>query len=165
MDKKIKLDQNAWTIAGGVFAFIGVIYSLLGIVLSQFPEDQDDATVGIVFAILGGVMLALAVCIMLYGMHYRKRLQKIVENGKYLWGEITDIVPNYHARINNRNPYNVLVRYQDRNGVVHIFRSVNQNTYPDRSIIGKQVKVYYENEEFKRYYVDLEGVLPTVMEH
>lgn len=165
MDKKITLGQDAWTIVGGVFAFIGIIYTVLGVVISQFPEDSDDATVGIVFAILGAVMLAIAICILIYGIYRRKCLQKIVENGKYLWGEVTDIVPNYNVRINNRNPYNVLVRYQDRNGVVHIFRSVNQKTYPDRSIIGKQVKVYYENEEFKRYYVDLEGVLPTVMEH
>lgn len=68
-------------------------------------------------------------------------------------------------RVNGKYPFVLLVRYQDRNGNIHIFRSRNLKAYPDRSVIGKQVKVYYENESYKHYYIDLEGVLPKVVEH
>ena len=80
-------------------------------------------------------------------------------------GEIVDILPNYNVRVNDRCGYTVMVRHIDSRGNIHIFHSSNQKSYIDKSVIGKSVKVYYENDSFENYYLDLEGVLPAVIEH
>jgi len=165
MDRKIKLDITPAGIVAIVFSCIGIIYFLLGIGITQFPTDAEDYTAGKVFSILGGCFLAVALILLFVAVFQRKRLQKIVDTGKYIWGEITEIVANYNVRVNSRNPFVLLVRYQDRHGNIHIFRSRNIKHYPDRSVIGKQVKVYYEDESYKHYYVDLAGILPNVIEH
>ncbi|MBO5078508.1 MAG: hypothetical protein J6B67_02345 [Oscillospiraceae bacterium] len=165
MDKKVKLGLTASGIVSIVFGSLGIIYLLLGTGLHFFPTEEDDPTAGTVFAVLGAAFVLSAVIIFLCMLANRKCLQRIVNAGRYIWGEIVDIVPNYNVRINGRNSYVVLVRYADSRGTTHIFRSRDQKTYPDRSIVGKQVKVYYETEDFKRYYVDLDGALPRVIEH
>lgn len=165
MDKKVKLGLTASGIVAIVFSIIGIVYLILGIMIRLFPTEADDLIAGTVFAVLGGAFLLTAIIVFLCMLSNQKRLQSIVNAGRYIWGEIVDIVPNYNVRINGRTPYVILVRYADRYGNTHIFRSPSQKLYPDRSIVGKQVKVYYETEAFKRYYVDLEGVLPHVIEH
>ncbi len=165
MERKVKPGLTPAAIVAIVFGSLGMLYSILGIVFSLQPADGEIDTVGTVFAILGGVLLVIALILWICTAFHRKRLQTIVDGGKYIWGEIADITCNYHIQVNNRHPYVVLVRYADRNGVIHLFRSTNLKTYPDRSVIGKQVKVYYEDESYKRYYIDLEGILPKVIEH
>lgn len=165
MTEKIKLGISPAHIVSIVFGSMGIIYFCLGIALLQTPVGTEDFQAGIIFAALGGGFLIATLFILVYGYFHRRHLQKIVETGKYIWGEIVDIVPNYKVQINSRNPFQLLVRYQDRDGNIHIFRSRNLKTYPDRTIIGKQVKVYYENETYKHYYVDAENVLPKVIEH
>lgn len=166
MERKVKLGLTPAGIVSIVFGVLGLIYFILGMTLGIFPADEEDLTVGIFFAILGGVFLLIALIIFLCTVFRKKHLQTIVEAGRYLWGEIVDILPNYNVQANSSSgAYVILVRYTDRHGRIHIFRSPVQKTYPDRSVIGKQVKVYYENDSFKNYYVDLEGVLPPVIEH
>ena len=165
MERKIKLGITPVGIVAIVFGCLGIIYLFLGLGLLQLPKGTEDNTVGIVFTVLGSIFLLSNLILLICMVFQRKRLQKIVEAGKYIWGEITEITANYNVRVNNRNPFIILVRYQDRFGNIHIFRSSNLKAYPDRSVIGKQVKVYYEDESYKRYYIDLEGVLPRVIEH
>lgn len=165
MERKVKLGLTPAGIVSIVFGVLGLIYLILGMALSIFPIDEADAIVGMVFAILGGVFLLVALIIFFCTLLRKKHLQTILETGRYLWGEIVDIVPNYNVRINDRCGYTVMVRHIDSRGNIHVFRSSIQKSYIDKSVIGKQVKVYYENDSFKNYYVDLEGVLPAVIEH
>lgn len=165
MEHRIKLGITPAGIVTIVFGILGVIYFFLGIMLTQLPADAEDHSAGIAFTVLGGVLLAATLFLLVYTVFQRKRLQKIVNAGNYIWGEVIEIVPNYNVRVNNRNPFILMVRYQDRYGNIHIFRSGNLKNYPDHSVIGKQVKIYYEDESYKHYYIDLEGVLPKVIEH
>lgn len=165
MERKIKLGITPAGIVAIVFGILGATYFILGLAMSQFPADAEDQSAGIVFTVFGSILLVTTLILLIYAVFQRKRLQKIVDAGKYIWGEVTEIVANYNVRINNRNPFILMVRYQDRNGNIHIFRSRNVKNYPDRSVIGKQVKVYYEDESYKHYYIDLEGILPNVIEH
>lgn len=165
MDKRIKLGITPAELCCIVFGCIGAIYFVLGIFLLQSLPQTEDYEAGMVFTVLGGVFLLTTVILLLFSTAKRRKLQRIVSEGRYLWGQISDVVVNQAIRVNGRNPYNVLVRYEDPHGNLHLFRSGNLKTYPDRSVIGKQVRVYYENESYKHYYIDLEGVLPTVIEH
>lgn len=165
MEHKVKLGITSAGIVAIVFGILGCIYSFIGIMLTQMPANAEDHTVGIVFLALGGSFVVLTLVLLVCTAFHRKHMQKIVDAGNYVWGEITEIITNYNVRVNNRCPFVLLVRYQDHSGKIHIFRSRNLKNYPDRSVIGKQVKVYYENESYKHYYIDLEGVLPKVIEH
>ena len=165
MERKIKLGITPAGIVAVVFSCLGLIYFFIGLGLMQQPVNTEDHTAGIVFTTLGSGFLVTALILLVYHVLQKKRLQRIVDAGKYIWGEVAEIVANYNIRVNNRNPFILMVRYQDRYGNIHIFRSGNLKTYPDRSVIGKQVKVYYEDESYKHYYIDLEGILPKVIEH
>lgn len=165
MDHKIKLGLSASQIVAIIFGVMGLIYLPLGVGMLSASIDAEEKSAAICFAILGGGFLTAALFLFVYSIFQKRRIQKMVDAGTYVWGEVTDIVPNYNVRINSRNPFMLLVRYQDRTGNIHIFHSQNLKTYPDRSVIGKQVKVYYENETYKHYYVDAENVLPKVIEH
>ena len=165
MEHNIKLGISPAGIVSIVFGILGAVYLILGVAMTRFPADSEDHTAGIFFAVFGVILLVTTLILLVYSVFQRRRLQKIVDAGKYIWGEVTEIVANYNVRVNNRNPFILMVRYQDRNGNIHIFRSRNLKSYPDRSVIGKQVKVYYEDESYKHYYIDLEGILPHVIEH
>jgi hypothetical protein len=67
--------------------------------------------------------------------------------------------------INGRHPYVVLVQVQDRSGRVHILRSKNCMQYVDPSIVNQQVRVFYADDAFKHYYVDLDPILGNVITH
>ena len=166
MDKKIKLGITPTEIISIVFSIIGVIYFVIGIVfLTQSPSNSESYEAGIALSVLGGIFLLVAIVLLIHGATKRRRLQNIYSQGRYVLGEIADILPNYNVRINGHCVFTIVVRYIDRFGNIHSFRSGNQKKYPDRSIIGKPVKIYYENDSFKHYYIDLEGTLPKVIEH
>ena len=38
-------------------------------------------------------------------------------------------------------------------------------TFRDPELLGKKVKVYVENDNFKHYYVDVDEILPKYVEH
>ncbi len=165
MDKKIKTGMNTPKILCIVFGSLGAIYLLLGILLRLFPADLEDATAGLVFLILGSCFLVFAAGMLIPALAIKRRIRALLATEQYVWGEVADIVTNYYGYANGRCCYTVLCRYQDNQGVIHIFRSTNLKTYPDNRILGKQVKIYCQKDNFKHYHVDLDPILPKVMEH
>ncbi len=148
-----------------IFSCIGAMFMLVGILCLCFPQDGDDRKVGIIFSVLGIAFLltALTVLLVLIGQAQKKR--RAITGGKYIYGEVVDVVPNFCWNYNCRPTFTVLTRHIDHKGVIHIFRSPNLKTYPDRSILGRKVKIYYQDDSFKQYEVDLDSGFPKVIEH
>ncbi len=165
MERKVKLGTRPTTICAIVFGIIGLHFTILGASFLLSPSDPETYTTGTVFCPLGTVFLIVGIILLCLDLKKRKRIQKIVSDGKYLWGEVAEIQVNYHVSVNNRHPRVLLIKYQDPAGNIHLFRSRDLYRFTDHSVIGKQVKVYYENESYKHYYVDIEGILPPVFEH
>lgn len=165
MEKKLKFGLSARLLVCIVFGILGTVYAVIGSVLSAASADTEEKTVGMVFLLLGVAFLLTTGILAVLEAAKRKRIRQAVESRQYIWGEISDIERNPMVRINGRMPYVVLVHYRDLRNQLHLFRSYNLMRYPDPAIIGKQVKVYYTDETFKHYYVDLDGVLPNVIEH
>ncbi len=165
MSRKVKFNAGAAGIVGLVFSILGAIYLLIGILCLCFPEDADDQTVGIIFSIIAIVCLLSALVALLVLIYKQSQTQKILDNGKYLLGEVVDIVPNLYMHYGFRPTYLVLTRYIDQKGTIHIFRSENIKTYPDRTLLGRKVKIYYQDDNFQHYYVDLESGFPKIIEH
>lgn len=165
MDRKAKLGFSALGVVCLVFGILGAIYSVLGYVIHAYPQDGDDFTVAIIFGCLGICFLVAAIVMLAALLHRQAAANRLLREGQYVWGEVVDVTANYSVRVNSRHPYVLLVRYQDAKGHIHIFRSANIYRYPDKSVLGQQVKVFHNGENFKCYYVDIEGVLPQVIEH
>lgn len=165
MDRKVKLGLTPAAIVSIVFGVLGSFYLITGLVMQQNPESIEASSAALVFMALGAFMLTTSLILFIFQWYKLQRLQAIFDKGNYILGEVVDITVNYSMRINSQHPFVVLVRYTDPNGNIHIFRSINQKAYPDRSILGKPVKVYIEDERFRWYYIDLEDILPHVIEH
>ena len=165
MEKQLKFGVTARLLVGIVFGALGVIYLPIGLINLAVSVMEGTQVMGIVFTALGAVFLVAAAVLLVLELGKRKKMRQAVENRRYVWGEIVEIERNPSIRVNGRCPYVVLVRYRGRNGQLHIFRSRNLFHYPDPSIVGSQVRIYYFDETYKIYYVDLDGVLPTVIEH
>lgn len=162
---KKNTSMSAILIIGIVYTGIGAIFSLIGLGLFLFSQDPDGGIVGMVFTPMGLVFLALGIVFLVLEQRRRARNRALVEAGRYVWGEVVDCVPNLSVRINGRCPYMLLVRYTDPRGNDHLFKSGNLKIYRDPRLMGQQVRIYYENDSFRRYYVDAEPILPKVIEH
>ena len=165
MERKAKMGLSDLSMMAIIYAVIGTIFLILGICLWRFSTDSESTLVGMIFAGIGLLFLVLGVIFLIVEIGKRNRANMLLSGGRYVWGEILEFVPNYSITVNNRHPYLAMVRYRSPDGEVHMFRSRNLLTYPDPSCVGKQVKVYYDGNSFKHYYVDLEGVLPKVTQH
>lgn len=157
--------SSASAIIATVFSLMGGLFSVLGVGLACFPVDEEDFIVGIVFAALGVFFLLFGLGFVIAYLIHKSKVKKAIAGDSYIWGEIADIIPVYYSESTARCRYCVLARHTDSRGQIHIFRSSILRNYPDRSIIGHPVRIYTDKERFKHYYVELDGILPNVIEH
>lgn len=156
---------SALGIIGGVYALLGGIFVALGIGLGIALRHTEVMILGMIFTTIGAFFLILGLIFLGIIAARRANQRRLVEQGRYIWGEVTDCSVNYNVRINHAHPYYLTVRCRDTAGRTHIFRSDSLRLYPDPSLIGKQVKVYISDDSFRKYYVDAAGILPEFIVH
>lgn len=144
-----------YAIIGGVFAVIGLTVAVLA----------QEWIFGLCFGGIGLIFLILGVIFLRRESRKRQTAKQLFESGRYIWGEVIELIPNYNVRINNRHPYIAKVRYVDAAGMVHIFKSPDIFQYLDQTVLHKQVKIYVEDDRYDRYYVDMDEILFKVQEH
>ena len=155
---------SALGIIGAIYAVIGGVFSLIGGSFLYFGEGTELAVVGIVFAMIGSVFLILGCVFLLILTSRRKRQTALVEENRYIWAQICDITVNRSVQVNGRSPVVFIARYSE-GGREHLFRSENIRYYRDERLLGKQVRVYIPEKSFKPYYMDVEELLPEIIEH
>lgn len=165
MERRAKQGMGALLLIGVIYTILGGIFVALGIGLLLGLREKDIWFIGGIFAGIGSLFLLLGIVFLLIEFARRRRADKLIAAGRYVWGEIVEFVPNYNVTINGRHPYVAVVRHTDGYGTAHIFRSGNLRIYPDPGAVGRQVKVYFEDDTYKHYYVDMEDILPRVVEH
>ena len=164
MDKKINMGTSVLQIVAIVFVTLGSVYGLLGGVF-LVTGHSELLPVGSAFTMLGILFLCIALLLFLREHRKRKRARAMVDAGRYVWAEVVDVVSNNMVRVNGRYCCNLVARYVDGSGISHIFKSPNLNRYRDPGFLGKQVKIYYEDPSFSEYYMDVDGILGTSIEH
>lgn len=142
---------NALLIIGLVYSALGALFVVLGIVLALVLEEGllfcvIFGGIGMVFLILGIIFLAVE-----YGK--RKSAEQLIASGRYVWGTIADWRVNRSVEVCGRHPIVLLVRYVDGRGQEHIFRSSSLRIVGGPQLLGKQVRVYYGDPDFRNYYV------------
>ena len=151
MADSVKGSISALWIIGLVYSALGALFVVLGIVLALVLEEGllfcvIFGRIGMVFLILGIIFLAVE-----YGK--RKNSERLIASGRYVWGTIADWRVNRSIEVCGRHPIVLLVRYVDGRGQEHIFRSSSLRIVGGPQLLGKQVRVYYGDPDFRNYYV------------
>lgn len=165
MEKKARIGQSALLIIGIIYTALGGTFVILGIALAALLRDSDAFMVGLIFAGIGAIFLILGIIFLIVELCKKKRSDALLASGHYILGEVVDIAANINVNVNGRYPYHIIVQYIDPHGVRHIFRSPGLRIFRDPELLGKKVKVYVENDNFKHYYVDVDEILPKYVEH
>ena len=165
MEKKARIGQSALLIIGIIYTALGGTFVILGIALAALLRDSDAFMVGLIFGGIGAIFLILGIIFLIVELCKKKRSDALLASGHYILGEVVDIAANINVNVNGRYPYHIIVQYIDPHGVRHIFRSPVLRIFRDPELLGKKVKVYVENDNFKHYYVDVDEILPKYVEH
>ena len=165
MEKKARIGQSALLIIGIIYTALGGTFVILGIALAALLRDSDAFMVGLIFGRIGAIFLILGIIFLIVELCKKKRSDALLASGHYILGEVVDIAANINVNVNGRYPYHIIVQYIDPHGVRHIFRSPGLRIFRDPELLGKKVKVYVENDNFKHYYVDVDEILPKYVEH
>ena len=165
MDRKIKHGLSSKLLISIIFGILGIVYIGISIPMLVFDSFSSVLVIPAIFITVGTIFVAIAVVLAAGEIKKRRQIDQMLRENRYLWGEVAEINQNLNIRINSRHPYVITVRCQDRLGQIHTFRSRNILHYVDRSIMGKQVKVYYADDSFKIYYVDIDPLLPNIIRH
>lgn len=165
MEKKARIGQSALLIIGIIYTALGGTFVILGVALAALLRDSDAFMVGLIFGGIGAIFLILGIIFLIVELCKKKRSDALLASGHYILGEVVDIAANINVNVNGRYPYHIIVQYIDPHGVRHIFRSPGLRIFRDPELLGKKVKVYVENDNFKHYYVDVDEILPKYVEH
>lgn len=131
------------------------------------PDHPEKAKVKTYLfpAIFGSIGLAMTCSAVGVLLHYRKRQKKIravMENGKRVLAQVTQIDQNRHYSVNNRHPFVVFCTYQETPFAPPIiFRSENLWDYPALQP-GDWVPVYYDPSKPNIHYVQADLNLESI---
>lgn len=159
---------------GCVFSVVGVIFIITFLLVMSHWETVVINGRGAVwlipvtFGLLSVIMLVIGFFLLrLYG-NEQKKIRRLLERGEYIMADITGFPINYHNRVNGIPTYFVECAYQDpATGTVHVFMSryISIALLPQK-IKADTVRVYVDRSNgYQDYYVDVDSILPTVVQH
>lgn len=166
MERKSKTGVSALLIVGSVFAIVGAVFLATGgITYFALKEEEGAILFLLIFGGIGLLFFILGLIFLIVVAQKKARSDKLLNAGNYVMAEILEVALNYNVAVNRRHPYIVRCRYQDMYGNVHIFKSRDLYFDPTDLFKDQMVKVYVDGENYKRYYVDIDEVLPNVIEY
>lgn len=167
-DKKAKVGINAVFIVGLVFTIIGAVFLVLGIILGiglRSELGSESIVFTFTFGGMGLLFFAFGLGFLITLGNQKRTAQRLLENGNYVVAEIFDISQEYNVRVNGRHPFIINCKYEAMDGTVHIFKSRYLYFNPEPLLKNNVVRVYVDNDNFKKYYVDIDEVLPKIINH
>lgn len=165
MEQKAKIGWDVLLIIGIVFSCLGSGFTVLGVLLPFALKDEEAAVFFPIFGSLGLIFLIIGLVLVIMKIRKKLRCSRLLRSGNYIMAEILGATVNYNVMINGRCPYVVECQYRDMLGNIHIFKSRYLYFNPETLFQDRMVKVYVEGDNYKHYYVDIDGVLPHVVRH
>lgn len=166
MERKSKTGLSALLIVGSIFTILGAVFLATGVIIYYALKEEEGAILFLlIFGGIGLLFFVLGVIFLIVELKKKLRNDKLLGAGNYVMAEVLEVTLNYNVAVNRRHPYIVRCRYQDMYGNVHIFKSRDLFFDPTDLLKDRMVKVYVDGENYKHYYVDIDEVLPNVIEH
>lgn len=126
---------EGWSIAAMVFLMLGVIFTLVGAVLTL---AIITAFVGLPFLGIGILFLIVSLPILLGRYHNAKQKLHVFQLGQHILGEITEVHQNFSVRVNGRHPWVIRFRFQisgrDYEGQVTTLNGEVANYHPKQPL-------------------------------
>ena len=162
MNPKVKMEKDAAFIFGMVLGILGGIFLALGILFGVLL-GSEGLLACLVFVGVGGVFFLIGLLCLRSCRKKQRRMQKLLEEGRYLGGEIVECAPNLQISVNGRHPTIATARYLAPDGTEHLFQSRNLYHWrPENGgLLHQQVKIYIEDGNMDNYYVAVEELLPS----
>lgn len=162
MNPKVKMEKDAAFIFGMVLGILGGIFLALGILFGVLL-GSEGLLACLVFVGVGGGFFLIGLLCLRSCRKKQRRMQKLLEEGRYLWGEIVECAPNLQISVNGRHPTIATARYLAPDGTEHLFQSRNlYHWWPENGgLLHQQVKIYIEDGNMDNYYVAVEELLPS----
>ena len=163
--RKAKRGLTARLMVSIILIPMGIGYITVGALAGTFKVDGDVDYFRFIFCATGAALLITGVICLCTDIRKRVVGNRLINSGQYIMAEISEIVMNHAIRVNGRHPYVIVCRYQDMYGNIHTFRSRGLYFDPEPLLRDRMVRVYVDGESFKHYYVDIDAVLPEVIQH
>ena len=164
-NKKMYSDIITFLIVGFVFTLNGTVF--LGVAISTFfwNVGADINLFTCIFGGVGSIFFIIGIICLRLALKKRSRIKRLLSDGKYVMAEIAGVSRSYNVKIWGYHPYVVTCQYQDISGDVHMFKSRYLRFNPEPLLKDQMVRVYVDSEDYNYYYVDIDEVLPNIIEH
>jgi hypothetical protein len=104
---------NGWLIAAGIFALLGAIFTLVGLVLFViFALVGIEILIGLPFVAVGILFLGVGLPIIVWRYGEVRRATDVLRLGEATLGQVVTVDQNYFVRINRRHPWVITYRFQ-----------------------------------------------------
>lgn len=158
------MKRNPIRSLGVVFAAVAGVELAALLVLAAVVRQREALLVlalvlGLQALIFGGVGGGC----LLYLRKRRLLRERLLADGYREMADVIGTELQVNVRVNGRYPYRLVCRIE-RDGVLHEYRSdllsVNPGLPP-----GSRVPVYLDRYDPHKYYVDVDSVMPTIVQH
>ena len=164
------MKKYGWTekgIIGFIFAPLGLIFLIVGAVVTHFDAVAPDERlaflisfvgVGAVFFLVGLVLLSLE-------LRRRRRQRSAFEGGQYVMGKVVGFNTITRVNMGWTHPVVVEVHYTDADtGTVHVYYSRYLYVNVADLMMDVEVPVYLDRDSGVGF-VDIDAVLPRIEVH
>lgn len=162
---------------GILFFSIGIIFQIVPINESNFHMSRNGVKLPYsvenvrtfrliflsTFGSIGGLLLLIS-CIFISRNYYiKKRNASLKESGEKIMAEVVDYLPS-KIRVNNHLAMYLICSYEKNTGEYLNFRSKLLRRDPRPFLSENKVVVYYDRDNLKKYFVDIDGSIENVIE-
>jgi len=168
-----KKNINTAVMVGMIFAFIGGLFLIFGIVFMALIDrvhvdsnSTGDITIlPIIFTSIGFAIFAVGVLCFAFAYLKKKRIQRLIESGNYVYATIKDVSVNFNVSIYGKHPYILECHYEDPyTSETHVYRSGNIMFNP-KHLLDTEIRVWVDKDDYSLYYVDVESISSNVVVH
>ena len=165
-----KMGWTVYGILGAVFAPMGFLFLLIGLVVGQsgnvrWKGSDDPAVFTSVFCGIGGIFLLLGFGFLAVDIRRRYLLRRAYDGGNCVEAQILGVVIQRNVNMTYGHPRMVEAAWTDPNGVVHIYHSRYLNVDVTKLLKSATVPVYIDRYNEKIGFVDIDAVLPEIRIH
>lgn len=166
MKKKI-MDSTIgmFLLIGIIFVLVGGSFTGVGIATFFWNAGPNMIFFQLIFGGIGLPLFIIGIICLLYSIKRRNRINSLISSGKYIMAEVATVNRCDNVKLNGYHPYVVTCQYQDASGNIHMFRSRYLRINPEPFLKDQMVRVYLDAEDYRYYYVDIDEVLPNIIEH
>ncbi len=114
---------------------------------------------GGIFGGIGGLFLIIGIVFIMSVTKKKSLSRRLKETGYYIYAHI-DFVDTTGIRINNQPTFVIRCSYDNPyDGKTYKFKSEHIGFDPTMNIQGDTIRVYVDEKDYSKYYVDLTGII------